>query len=485
MSGRFLRDSFAFALSQYASRAVLLARGLVAAAALGPGGFGAWNALTLILDYGAYASLGTIYGLDLRLPPAVARGDAERARRAMRGAWWISLAGGAAFAALVIAYLAAGSWLTLTGWGWGPPLLMLGAALVQLAIHYHAAVLRAHGDFPPVSAALTLQAVVGGGIGLGTVWRAGVWGLLWGWLAGGLLALAWLRRSPHRPPLGPALPAEGVALARAGLPLFSFFALTLVLRSLDRIALVRFGGNDALGHYSLGLIAAGLVLYLPEAAAAVLFPRIAAAAEGARDPERTREEVTRAQRALTVLLPLPVGLGVLWAGPVVAWALPAFADGVAALRVLALGALLLAAGSLPGYYLLGSGRGRAMLPAAAAAVLAAGALVFGVASRVPRALAVAIAAALGYGLFAIVLLGLGARALAAEARARRTLMVASLGPALWAGAVVLALAAVGGESAAAAAWRSAAFVAAYAPALILFGRGLGLKRALREWLLPV
>src|SRR6185295_8172244 len=292
-----------------------------------------------------------------------------------------------------------------TGWGWGAPLLMLAAVLLQVSIHYHASALRARGEFAAVGAATTLQAVLGGCIGLATVWRTGVWGLLWGWLLGGVAAMTVLRRSTHRPPLSRTVPAQGMPLARAGFPLFAFFLLSLVIRSVDRIALVRCGGNDALGRYSLGLVASGLVLFPPEAVASVLFPRIAAAAAGARDPDRTRAEVTRAQFALAALLPLPVGLGALWAGPVVEQLLPAFGEGLWALRILAVGALLLAAGTLPGYYLLGSGKGRSALAAAAGAGLLAAMGIFGVASNVPRAAAVAIAAAAGQGLWAAVMLG--------------------------------------------------------------------------------
>src|SRR5207247_978784 len=50
-----IRDALAMASSQYASRAALLVRGLAAAAALGPHGYGGWNALNLIFDYGAYS----------------------------------------------------------------------------------------------------------------------------------------------------------------------------------------------------------------------------------------------------------------------------------------------------------------------------------------------------------------------------------------------------------------------------------------------
>ena len=473
-------ESARFALSQYLARAVLLARGLLAAAALGPAGFGAWNALVLILDYGNYASLGALYGLDLELPPAVASHDEPRARRAMRAAWGITIAGGALFAVLVVLFLRAGSWLALTGWGWGPPLLMLAAVFVQLAFHYQASVLRARGDFPAVSAAVALQAVIGGGIGLLAVWRAGVWGLLWGWLVGGAVALARLWRSPDRPPFEPASPLEGFRLVRAGFPLFAYFACSLVLRSLDRVALVRYGGNAALGRYGIGLIAAGLVLYPPEAIATVLFPRLAAAAEGARDPERTREEVVRAQRALTLLLPPLVALGAIWAGPVVAAVLPAFAGGIPALRVLAIGALLLAAATLPGYTLLGLGAGLRTLPWAAAAVVAAGVLVFKVAAASPHASSVALAAAAGQGLFALVILALGAGQLARGPR-RLTLVALSVVPTLWAVLLTAALLAVGGNGLTEALLRSLAVLAGYAPLLRLLGRGLELRALLRGW----
>ena len=48
-----VRDILAVALGQYLARAVLLLRGLVTAGVLGPRGAGSWNALNLVLDYGA------------------------------------------------------------------------------------------------------------------------------------------------------------------------------------------------------------------------------------------------------------------------------------------------------------------------------------------------------------------------------------------------------------------------------------------------
>ncbi len=298
MSRRFVRDTLGLAVSQYVARGMLLARGVLAAVALGPAGFGQWNALNLILDYGGYASGGALQGLDLRLPAPTARGDAGEARRLLAGAWSMVLAGGTLFALLLVAALASGRPTLLRGLGWSAPLLMLAAALLQLVLQYHGSALRARGRFGAVSGSAAAQALLGGGLGLALVWRFGIHGLLWGWLAGTLVALVWVRLAAPDVPLWPGAPAEGARLVRGGFVVFAFFIVSLVLRSVDRLALIHYGTPADLGAYSLGLMAAGLVLYVPEAAAAVLYPRIAAAAGDARGLEcRTRAGGARAPRA--------------------------------------------------------------------------------------------------------------------------------------------------------------------------------------------
>ncbi|TMQ73958.1 MAG: hypothetical protein E6K81_02040 [Candidatus Eisenbacteria bacterium] len=480
---QLVRDSFGTALSQFLARLALLARGVVAAAVLGPLGYGAWNALNLLVDYGAYASGGALQGLDLRLPAAAARDDRAAARGLMTGAWSVVAMGGAVFVLAASAYLLAGGGRFATPWGWAAPALMLAVVALYLAIQYHAGALRAHGEFRAVNEALAAQAVLGGGLGLALVGPFKVWGLLGAWLLASLAALAWMRRGPTRPPLTLGRWREGLALTRLGLPVFSFYAVSLVLRSVDRLAFVRFAGTEGLGHYSLGLMAAGLILYLPESAATVLYPRLAAAAQGARDPVRTRAELRQVHRALAVALPPIAAIGMIWAGPVVAWLLPAYREGILPLRILSLGALMLSGATLPGYCVVAQGpRGRLLAVSAGVAALTA-VLVFSVAARDPRPAAIAVAAAIGYAAFGLELVLLAAPVLCASLGERLGFVAASFVPAGWAGGLALAACAFGAnESPLTATLRSAAVAVAYLPALWGFGRGAGLKRLVQEWL---
>jgi hypothetical protein len=158
--------------------------------------------------------------------------------------------------------------------------------------------------------------------------------------------------------------------------------------------------------------------------------------------------------------------------------LPAFTPGVPALRILAIGALLMAGATLPGYALLGLGKGLRTLPWAAAAVVVSGLLIFSVAASAPRATSVAMAAAAGQGCFAVLVLILGARELTLGAE-WRALVLATLVPAAWAVGLTALLLAVGGNGWTAALWRSLALSAGYAPLAWWLGRDLGLSQIVR------
>jgi O-antigen/teichoic acid export membrane protein len=482
VSRRFVRDTLGLAVSQYVARGILLARGVFSAIALGPAGFGQWNALNLILDYGGYASGGALQGLDLRLPAPTARGDAEEARRLLAGAWSMVLAGGALFALVLVAALASGRPALLRGLGWSAPLLMLAAALLQTVLQYHGSALRARGRFGAVSGSAAAQALLGGGLGLALVWRFGIPGLLWGWLVGTLVALVWVRLAAPDVPLWPGAPAGGLALVRSGFVVFGVFAVSLVLRSVDRIALIHYGTPADLGAYSVGLMAAGLVLYVPEAAAAVLYPRIAAVAGDPRGLDSMRGQVERAHRALAMLLPLAVAVAMVWVAPALEWWLPRYRDVAEAVRWLALGALLLSASTLPGYWLLGSGRARSLLLAGLACAVATALLVFAVAARAPRPLPVACAACAGYGLFSVAISTLAARDLRPGPGGRLAFAVSSFLPVVWAAGAAFVACRVGpAESALAAAVRTAAVALVYAPVLWWLGRDLGLRALASRW----
>jgi hypothetical protein len=143
--------------------------------------------------------------------------------------------------------------------------------------------------------------------------------------------------------------------------------------------------------------------------------------------------------------------------------------------------VLLAAGTVPAYVLLGNGHVGRLLAVGVVAAGVTGILVFGTAARDPRPTAVALAATLGYAVFAFGLVALAARELFDAGSTRTAFVLASAVPALWGGALALAASGIGdSESIGATLLRSAAVTLGYLPVLWWFGRGLGLRRLARD-----
>src|SRR5262249_37649348 len=140
---------------------------------------------------------------------------------------------------------------------WGPAGTALALACivcVNLAF-YHGTLLRSHGRIGAVSTWYFLQGAVGTVVGLALLPMAGAWGLLIGWTAGNLLALAVTRgQSRGLVPLVPKPSRDSLDLMRIGLPMFVFSASSIVLRSLDRLIVFKFLGTLALGYYSVAVM---------------------------------------------------------------------------------------------------------------------------------------------------------------------------------------------------------------------------------------
>jgi O-antigen/teichoic acid export membrane protein len=173
---------------------------------------------------------------------------------------------------------------------------------------------------------------------------------------------------------------------------------------------------------------------------------------------------------------VPVALAMLWAEPVVAVVLPAYLDGVPALRLLAFASLLVTASTLPGYFLLANGRYRRLLVVGALAVGLNALLVFGAAHRDPNPASVATATLGGYAAFAVGLVVVAAFELFARAGERFRFVATSFAPALVLGGATLLLARrFEAGTPMGAGIGSAVLLVVALPVAALFGRGLGLR----------
>lgn len=493
---KLVRDTVGFAAAQYTVRAVLMLRGLIAARMLGPAPYGAWQAINLILDYGNNATIGTQQGLDQVIPTRIADGDAARLRRTMRGGLFMIVSLTLLYGGLVLLYLhrtgEAGAILSF--WGMSGVVAALGCVLCINLSNFHTTLLRSYGDIHSVSRWFLLQGMIGALLGLGLLPWFGVWGLLWGWLAANVVALAYVRwRSRPEVPYVPRPEVDGLGLLRAGMPIFFYLGSTTVLRTVDRLVVLRFLGAEALGYYGISIMALNLLMYVPDSLAYVLYPQMLTAYRAAGDrPDAIRERALRALQGIVMLMPALAGVAYLCGRDAVMWLLPSYLPGATPLRVMCYAAAGLAISSFASMLLMTTRRQSQLVPVALLvtglgaafdiAVLRAG---YGIGG-------VAWATFATYIVNGMVLLWLAARALGLSIGARVALVLRGLAPL----AISVALGAaldhlIPGPHAGRVFLRAArlllvlvAFGAGYLLLTRPFSRGMGLRQLLSEFKLP-
>jgi O-antigen/teichoic acid export membrane protein len=363
---KFVRDSVGFALSQYLVRFLNLVRGLVAARLLGPGDYGAWSALLLLFDYGGCAPLGTYQGLDRVIPARIVDGDERQLQRAKRAGLFNVLALTLLYAAFCLAYFARSSGQIRSAWGLaGIGLTLACVGMSNVSLH-HLTIMRSHGNIGAVSAWFLLQSVIGVVLGLALIPVFGRWGLLWGWAAGTFAATGWAMWKGHAVvPLRAAPGPDSMQLFAIGFPMFMYALSVFLMRSLDRVIILRFLGTEPLGLYALAVSAVTFLLTLPDAVAYVLYPQLVQRYQKAgEDPQAIRDLIGRAVALLAVGTPALCAVAYLGADDVITWLLPRFREGVPALRILCFSAAGLAFANLASIVLMTLGRQLLLMPIA-------------------------------------------------------------------------------------------------------------------------
>lgn len=367
-----VRDSLGYAASQLLVRTLMIARTVLAARWLGPHAFGAWNALQLLMDYGALAPLGTQQGLDQMVPRRIVDADPVRLAHLKRAGVTNILVFSLLFCVGWMLYFSESAGTLMQTWGpAGMALAMLIVVLINWA-NYHTTLLRSQGNIGAVSLWFFLQGTIGALLGLALIGWLGPWGLLWGWTAGTVVAFVWTRWEARGiAPLRPLTSVESVQLLRVGFPLFFFLASTLIMRSLDRLIILRYLGTPQLGYYSLAVTALTLLMYLPDSATYVFYPRLLRRyREAGDDPAQVRDSVVGVLRILVALTPVLGGIVFIAGRDLIQLVLPQFIIGSTAVRVMSFTAAALCISNLASVVLMTLGRQVWLMPAAVVFTLA-------------------------------------------------------------------------------------------------------------------
>ena len=97
-----LRDASFFSGSVYISQAMFFIRGFLNARILGPGLYGLWSALNIILSYSLYVHMGSLNAMNREIPYQKGRDALEDMNKARNVAFTINLIMSGMFSVILI-----------------------------------------------------------------------------------------------------------------------------------------------------------------------------------------------------------------------------------------------------------------------------------------------------------------------------------------------------------------------------------------------
>jgi len=321
---------------------------------MGPHDYGVWNAVSLVLAYGAYVEFGVLSAMGRDLPLYIGQGDLQKAATVEGAARYITICGALAASVILLAFSFSPTHSPMMAFGLR---VMAGALILQQIYTYHRTVLRSNNQFVQLSQQQVILSILNAGLAIALVVVLGLTGRM---IASILILSVILMYALYRNPWQ-TVPKFNLSVAwsliRVGFPiLVSGFIITMLV-TIDRLMVITFLDETQLGYLGLAILLVSVVSLVPAMASQVLYPRINYHfGNSGRNIGALRSYVLIPPVILSCLLPLAVGPLYLILPAVVKAFLPAYTPGIAAARIVVVGIFFYGILGLTDYFLVTTGK---------------------------------------------------------------------------------------------------------------------------------
>lgn len=328
-----VRDALVYTFAGYLVQPLLIISSLWIKRIIGPYLAGVLATLTLLTSYCVFSNFGLLNVAERDLPVLKGAGNSERFNRMQGTVFTLTVISGVVFAVLTIvaALIYRGSIDSALFEG-----LVVFALVVVLQQWgaYYITLLRTNQEFVFLSKVQLLLAVLAS---FGNVLSAllfGFRGMLISILLVAVVQIALFSRHEGQ------LPALGLDrhevkhMFSVGVPLMAFGLVLTGMRTIDNIMVLRLLGTEALGLYSIALMANVILFALTNSLSGVLYPRMQTSYGRSKTMESLSLYVIRPTLIMGAILPVLIALLFFGTPFAVQVFLPQFIPGLPAFRVI-------------------------------------------------------------------------------------------------------------------------------------------------------
>lgn len=331
---------------------------IVAARLLGPADYGIWQTARMIIQYSTYASLGVGLAMHREIPYLAATAEAhsidtaDLQRQIIRVTFWFTVLTAAVVGLAAVIF---GSRISTS-----IPIGLYGVVavvvLTQQMFIFADRLATSYGRYALAGLANVVTSCLCLVLGIAGIELFGVAGLFWSQVCWSLVGTLLIMRAFHirlLPDLSPRLLRR---LVRIGVPTMGNGLLSLLTKSIDRVAILAFLGTTSLGYYGLALSTSSFIEQAFQPIGRVVLQRSAAAFAVTNDPHALRRPIIRVLHIQVFAFALLVGVAYVSMPLMVRLVLPQYESAIAPTIILMFGAAFLSLRSTLVHFLLAADR---------------------------------------------------------------------------------------------------------------------------------
>ena len=364
---RIVKDTLRYTIANYVAMVIGIFVSIGTKAILGTVGAGYWALLKMFSSYAEMSDLGAREAMLRELPQALGAGETARGTKIQNCAFSFSsvMSALSGLAIIAIAFFIVKDPALRRG------LLVISmVAVATQTYNFMLSFLRTFKKIAALSGVITVNILLVAAFSLAAAWWKGVVGLALGILAATSIS-AWnaYRVSGIKISIDWDW-REILRLISIGIPMVVAGSMLVLFLSVDSMMIGKMIGVQALGLYTIALMAVQQVGTLGRFSQIVLYPYIQELYGHDRSLDATRQIFVRTTTALMYFLPVIIGAISFLIPVIVHYFIPKFSGGLPSMKILVLGYFFIAISELAPTLLFTIDKQRTLIPVFAALLLA-------------------------------------------------------------------------------------------------------------------
>jgi len=327
-----IRDTSIFTIARYSAYFFTALTGLIIAKVLGPASFGVYSALMLIVTYSQYSHLGLLSAMIKKVPFYNGKKEYKKAREVKNITFSASLI---IILFISLALIIASFFIkNLDTHTINSIRIVATIIILQQLLFFYQHYLMFEKKFFMVGKTLLVYSITYFIFIIVLIMKFRLEGVFFALLIAYASVIFYIFKKERFKFKITIMPRKSIQLIKFGFPLLTMGIITIFLTSIDKLMIIKFMDNVQLGYYSIAVMIAGVIFFIPHSISYIMFPHILEKYGEKEDKIYLKNYLFQPTLIISYLLPIVMGVVFITAPVVIYYILPKYIQGITSAKIL-------------------------------------------------------------------------------------------------------------------------------------------------------